>query len=92
MTKRSIASTPIRDELRSKMPGTAKLALTSAKMSIRLFCIECMGGMRKDALDCAEHDCFLWLHRGSTWTPEAREKARLAASGKQQERLQEHTK
>lgn len=40
-----------RDAIRRKFPARAEAAKTSAKASIRLFCIECMG-VTPETLDC----------------------------------------
>jgi hypothetical protein len=49
-----------RREMRTKWPGLAKRAITSASAAAKLFCIECMGGNKRDAETCESRDCFLW--------------------------------
>lgn len=51
------------DELRAKHPIAAERAKTSRATAVKLFCIECCGGSRKDAVDCAVTRCFLWPYR-----------------------------
>lgn len=53
------------DELRLSRP---KLGLKadykgSAKSAIRLACLECMGGSRRDVAGCATQECALWPFR-----------------------------
>lgn len=57
-----------RDEIRKTMPKLAARAERGAKPAIRLFCIECMGGNKRDAKHCQTRDCFLWPHRGAGWS------------------------
>lgn len=52
----------MRDEIRTRLPKAAAAAVKSRSTAVRLFCVECMGGQAKDARNCAERDCFLWLH------------------------------
>lgn len=50
----------LRDELDEKLLGMAKAAQTEPRKAIRLFCLECMGGSRRDAETCETKECRLW--------------------------------
>lgn len=51
----------IADEIKKKNPGLAKAAERSPLKSIRLFCLECMGGNRATVRKCTTTACP--LHR-----------------------------
>lgn len=54
----------IRDAMRAKSPILAKKAERGHRAAcVWLFCVECMGGMRKEAANCPQRDCFLWPAR-----------------------------
>lgn len=60
-------STAFRAEVAKKYPAMLAKAKTSRLVSLRLFCVECMGGSRNDAKNCQTTDCFLHAHRGKAW-------------------------
>lgn len=63
----------LREEIEEKMPKTVDRANNGSKVAaIRLFCLECMGGRRQDAIHCTTTECWLHAHRGSTWVSAAR--------------------
>lgn len=55
------------EEVRRKYPTMVARARENRIAGIRMFCIECMGGSRSDAVNCTKDDCFLWPHRGYSW-------------------------
>ena len=44
--------TPLRDR-----------AKTSRAAAVKLFCLECVGGVRQDVRNCTSIDCALYPHR-----------------------------
>jgi len=58
----------LRKEIKEKHGRLAQSATRSA--AIKLFCIECMGGSRKDAANCETQDCFLWKFRPGQSMPQ----------------------
>ncbi len=51
-----------RDKLRARFPSAVARAPKSKAASVKLFCIECMGGSSIDAGKCTTKQCFLWPH------------------------------
>ena len=50
--------------IRDKYPGLAKRADTGSRQAaMRLFCIECMGGIARDVSGCKSTACALWPYR-----------------------------
>lgn len=59
-------SSTIADQLREERPGMAEKAKKSRKYAIRLFCLECMGGLRAEVRRCEVKGCFLHPFRMGT--------------------------
>lgn len=38
-------------------------AKTSRAAAVKLFCVECVGGVRQDVKNCTSHDCALYPWR-----------------------------
>lgn len=58
----------IREELALRFPKLCARASTSRAAAVKLFCVECMGGVVRDARECEEAGCPLRPHRGSGWS------------------------
>jgi len=54
------------DELRDKFPGLATKSRTSPLAAIRLHCLECCGGSRKEVEECTAPECVLFGFRLGT--------------------------
>jgi hypothetical protein len=53
-----------REELQAKYPKAARrAALGQPTACIKLFCLECVGGVRQDITDCTDSGCPLYLVR-----------------------------
>jgi len=51
-------------ELLEKYPGLAKSHLRGSRgASIRLFCLECCGGIQSEVRACTDLKCTLWRYR-----------------------------
>ncbi len=46
-----------------KFAGLRNRAQTSRAAAVKLFCVECVGGVRSDVRDCTAITCALYLHR-----------------------------
>jgi hypothetical protein len=44
-------------------PGLRERAKTSRAAAVKLFCFECVGGVRADVRDCTSQSCPLYPHR-----------------------------
>lgn len=51
------------NELRSKYPGLDKKSKGNPLAAIRLFCLECMGGVRAEVDMCTAGECPLYNYR-----------------------------
>ncbi len=46
-----------------RLAGLRARVPTSRAAAVKLFCIECVGGVRADVRDCTATTCALYLHR-----------------------------
>lgn len=51
------------NEIRSKRPQLAARATRGACSAIRLFCLECVGGIAAEVRDCTANECPLYGFR-----------------------------
>ena len=57
---------PVYEEIARKYPSKAARAKTVPSAAVWVFCLQCMGGSRKDAGECEARECALWPHRPGT--------------------------
>ena len=58
-----MSHTRLIDELREKYPGLSAFSRTQGGAAIRLFCLECMGGVPSEVKACTDLKCALYTFR-----------------------------